>query len=316
MANKNTASFVFTEVTNETGWDSNGVAWLVGLISAVYPFLGYDAACHLAEEVPHASRNVPLAMVGSVAMNGLIGLAYVIVLLFSTSSLSTLLETPTGFPFMQIYLDVTQSRAGALIMSLVPVLIATAANVAGLTSTSRTLYSFVRDSAVPFSSYLSHVDERTHVPARSVVLVGALQILLGFIYIGSETAFNAVLSMAIIGMYASYLLPIVVMLLHGRQKLSTSDYGPFRLGRPLGIVLNLISIAWMCLVIVFSTFPGSIPTTASTMNYSIVVMAGWLLFGFVYYLFSGRGKFQVPHFVTGSSNGVLTGVPVEVKASP
>jgi choline transport protein len=40
MAPKNTASFVFTEVTNSSGWANDGVSWLVGLLSAVYPFLG------------------------------------------------------------------------------------------------------------------------------------------------------------------------------------------------------------------------------------------------------------------------------------
>ena len=70
-------------------------------------------------------------MVGSVIINGLMGLAYVIVLLFSTGSLESLLTTPTGFPFMQIYLDVTKSRAGTTVMSLLLILIAIAAATAG-----------------------------------------------------------------------------------------------------------------------------------------------------------------------------------------
>lgn len=41
MAPKNTPSFVFTEFVNSSGWSNDGVSWLVGLISAVYPFLGY-----------------------------------------------------------------------------------------------------------------------------------------------------------------------------------------------------------------------------------------------------------------------------------
>lgn len=72
----------------------------------------------MAEEIPNATRNVPIAMVGSVVANGLMGLVYVVVLLFSTGSLETLLATPTGFPFMQIYLDATKSRAGATVISL------------------------------------------------------------------------------------------------------------------------------------------------------------------------------------------------------
>ena len=124
MAPKNTAHFVFLETTNASGWSSQGVSWLVGLLSAVYPLLGYDAACHLAEEMPHAARNVPLAMVGSVTVNGVLGLAYCIVLLFSTGPLDELLATPTGYPFMQVFYNATQSTAGATILSLVIIIIA------------------------------------------------------------------------------------------------------------------------------------------------------------------------------------------------
>lgn len=41
MAPKHSAHYVFVEVSNESGWSSDGVAWLVGLLSSVFPFLGY-----------------------------------------------------------------------------------------------------------------------------------------------------------------------------------------------------------------------------------------------------------------------------------
>lgn len=40
MANKSTAEVVFVDFVNGSGWGNDGVSWLVGLISAVYPFLG------------------------------------------------------------------------------------------------------------------------------------------------------------------------------------------------------------------------------------------------------------------------------------
>ncbi|KAK2009726.1 amino acid permease [Colletotrichum eremochloae] len=305
MAPKNTPSFVFTEFVNSSGWESDGVSWLVGLISAVYPFLGYDAACHLAEEMPNASRHVPIAMVGSVIGNGLMGLIYGTVLLFSTGPLERLLSTPTGFPFMQIYMDVTNSRAGATMMSMLLSFTAIAATVAGITSTSRTVWAFARDRATPYDHYLSRVNKRQRIPVHAVVLVTVLQMLLGFIYLGNTTAFNAILSMAIIGMYASYILPIAYMLACGRKNLSPSDYGPFKLGPVMGPVLNIISLIWMTIVIVFSTFPSVMPVTPQNMNYSSVVMMGWMFFGIAYYLTFGRKKFEVP--VVGSN--VVDGVP-------
>lgn len=220
------------------------------------------------------------------------GLGYCIVLLYAAGPLDKLLSTPTGFPFIQIFLDATKSKAGATVMSLMITLIAIAATVAGVTSTSRTLWAFARDRATPFHGSLSRVNQRFGVPVWAIIVITILQMLLGLIYLGNTTAFNAVLSMAIIGMYLSYVIPIICMLFYGRRQLT--QRGRFRLGTTLGVSCNIISILWIILVIVFSTFPTTMPVTAENMNYAVVVMAGWVLFGLVYYIVFGRFKFHVP----------------------
>ena len=306
MSDKNPAHSVFAGVENLTGWSSDGVAWIVGLISTIYPFLGYDAACHLAEEIPHAARNVPLAIMGSIGLNGLMGLAFATLVLFSTGPLEQILATPTGFPFIQIFFDVTKSHVGATILSLFPIIIAMAAAVAGITSTSRTLWAFSRDKASPFSGFLSKVNRCEAIPERAIWSIVMLQVLLGFIYLGSATAFNAILSMAIIGMYLSYLLPIIAMLIGGRRALRASDYGPFKLGRGLGIFLNVVSVVWITTCVIFSAFPTIMPVTAGNMNYSSVVISGWLFFGLAYYVLLGRHKFEMPVVQAG----VVLGIPL------
>ncbi|KHN93827.1 Amino acid/polyamine transporter I [Metarhizium album ARSEF 1941] len=293
LADKTTSDVVFVDLVNDNGWDNNGVSWLVGLISAVYPFLGYDAACHLAEELPQPSRNVPLAMVGSVLINGVMGLAYVTVLLYSASS-TDLENAPMGFSFMQIFLDATNSRVGATVMSAMLTSVAAASAVAGITSTSTTLWAFSRDQATPCHEFLSHISPRLHIPLNAVAVVVVLQVLLGFIYLGNDTAFSAILSMAIVALYLSYLLPILYMLRYGRWNLQPEQYGRFRLGFVPGIVLNLLSAAWMITVMIFSLFPATLPVTPQNMNYSIVVLGGWIVFGLAYYSVRARHKFQVP----------------------
>ncbi|RGP60207.1 amino acid permease [Fusarium sporotrichioides] len=291
---KNDAEGVFTKFSNSTGWSSDGVAWLVGLISTVYPFLGYDAACHLAEELPQASRNVPVAIVGSVVLNGIIGLAYVMMLGFSAGSLTTILDTRTGFPFMVIFSEATRSNAFTTVLVLFPVMIAMAASVAGLTSTSRTLWAFSRDDGTPLSSYISKVDDKKQIPLRAVAIITVLEMLLGLIYVGNSTAFNAVLSMAIIGMYISYLLPVACMLFFGRRTLSPTDYGPFKLNRLSGMVCNTVALVWSIVAVIFSTFPTQMPVTETNMNYSIVIMAGWIVLGLLHYVAVGRHRFKMP----------------------
>lgn len=248
-------------------------------------------------------------MVGSTVANGILGLAYCVALLYATGPLDELLATPTGFPFMQIFQSAARgSAAGATLLSLAVTLTAIAATAAGVASTSRTLWAFARDAATPWHRALGRVDHAHDVPTLAVVVVTVLQALLGLIYLGSSTAFSAVLAMAVIGMYLSYLLPVCYMLLVGRASLPASAYGPFRLGRRLGVAANVVSVVWLIVSIVFSTFPSAVPVTAENMNYSSVVMGGWVVFGAVYYLGWGWKEFKVP-VVTGAD--LIDGVAVK-----
>jgi choline transport protein len=113
MAPKARSILRLIETYNASGWSNDGVSWLVGLVSCLYPFLGYDAACHLAEEMDYPARNVRIAMVGSVVLNGILGLGYCLMLLFSLGDLDNLLSSPTGLPFIHLFQNVTQSSAGA-----------------------------------------------------------------------------------------------------------------------------------------------------------------------------------------------------------
>lgn len=254
----------------------------------------YDSTCHLAEEIPKPSRNVPLAMVGSCVLNGIMGLGYIILLLYSTGPLKDLLTTRTGFPFMEIYLNATKSPIGATMMCLSFTIIAVVATGAATASTSRTLWAFARDGATPLHHHISKVDSATEVPILAILIVVTLQALLGFLYLGNTTAYNAVLAMAAIGLYLSYLLPIACMLGHRLQNKQAITYGEFRLGQPFGIFLNILSVLWLTVAIIFSTFPSELPPAANNANYSSAVMFGWVLFGAVYYFGWGRKTFKVP----------------------
>lgn len=233
-------------------------------------------------------------MVGSVVVNGLMGFVYCVVLLYAAPPLTRLLNNPYGFPFMEIYLEVTHSRPGATVMSLMLCFVASAATAACMTSTSRTLWAFARDRGVPYHMAVSKVGKSSQIPLTAVVIITILEFLLGLIYLGNSTAFYAILSMAIIGMYISYAIPIVYMLFGGRQRIRKSDYGTFRLGPIFGPVLNIIGLIWMVVSVIFSAFPTIMPVTPQNMNYSVVVMAGWTLFGLIFYVWYGRHKFDVP----------------------
>jgi choline transport protein len=249
----------------------------------------------MAEELDNPARYVPIAMVGSVTVNGILGLIYCIVLLFCLGDLEELLATTTSFPFMQIFLNSTRSKAGATVLAVIISLTAIGGAFAGLISTSRTSWAFARDSGMPFSRYFAHLDSDRKIPVRMCVLLTVVQALLGLLYLGNTTAFNAVLSMAILGIYASYVLPIVYMLVYGRTPSTYRivRFGPFTLGR-WGSAINIFALLWGTLAMLFSTFPSYQPVTPENMNYSSVVMGGWVILGAIYYVVFQRKSYKGP----------------------
>lgn len=85
----------------------------------------------------------------------------------------------------------------------------------GITTTaSRMTWSFARDNGLPMSRYLARVSQRTKVPVTAALTVTGIAALLTLIYIGSDTAFNDVISLTITGFYGSYLVPAAFLLYH------------------------------------------------------------------------------------------------------
>ena len=233
-------------------------------------------------------------MLGSIIVNGSIGLIYCTVLLFSLGDLDDLLASDTGFPFIQLFLNVTKSRAGTTVLTLIPTLVAVAASVAGLTSTSRTAWAFARDDAFPFSAFFAELDEKSRVPLRMCVLVTVLQGLLGILYVVNTTAFNALLSMAILCMYVSYALPVTFKLYNDYlAPVNRLPVAWFSMGRG-GRYVNGAALLWSCLAIVFCVFPSAQPVTPENMNYAVVVFAGWMGVGGVYWVGWKRGRYTGP----------------------
>jgi hypothetical protein len=111
----------------------------------------------VAEEVYNASTVVPWAIVATIMVNGVLGLALLIALLFCLGDVTAALNTPTGFPFIEIFAQATNSNAGATTMTCLILLLLAASGSGCMATASRLLWSFSRDNAVPFSGYISRV---------------------------------------------------------------------------------------------------------------------------------------------------------------
>ncbi|PMD29417.1 amino acid transporter [Hyaloscypha variabilis F] len=71
-------------------------------------------------------------------------------------------------------------------------------------------------------------------------------------------------------------------------------WGPFRIPGILGIINNAYACLYMIFVIFWSVWPPETPVDATTMNYSVVVTGGVIIFSIVWYWIRGRKEYEGP----------------------
>ena len=71
-------------------------------------------------------------------------------------------------------------------------------------------------------------------------------------------------------------------------------WGPWRVPGWLGIINNVVSMAFMVTIWIFGFFPPATPVTATTMNYSSLMFGATVLYSVFYYLVWGRKNFNGP----------------------
>ncbi len=129
-----TADFVFTAYINETGWSNNVVGWFIGLLPSVWCCVGFDGAIHLSEETTKSATTIPKVIVTTVIINGIMAFLFLLVTLFSISNIDDALSTPTGYPIIEIFRQVTKSTTAATLMETAVVVIGVAAEFGTLAS--------------------------------------------------------------------------------------------------------------------------------------------------------------------------------------
>ena len=93
---------VFTTFNDGGDWQNTGLATLVGILSVQLSLIGPDAVVHMSEEVRNASKTIPRIMLATLVFNGALGFVMLVTLCFCIGNLEEVLETPTGYPFIQV----------------------------------------------------------------------------------------------------------------------------------------------------------------------------------------------------------------------
>ncbi|PYH45763.1 putative choline transport protein Ctr [Aspergillus saccharolyticus JOP 1030-1] len=245
------ASFVFGHFVNSTGWKSDGIAFIVGLINPNWIFACLDSATHLAEEVPQPERNIPIAIMATVGIGFVTAWFYCVAMFFSIQDLDALLNSSTGVPILELYYQALSNKAGAIVLETLLIVTGMGCLIACHTWQSRLAWAFARDRGVPCHQWVSTVNVKLDVPMWAHFASSLIVALLGLLYLGSSTAFNSMVTACIALLYISYSVPVICMLYRGRDNIK---HGPFWLGK-WGLAANYITLAWTLFCLVMYSFP-------------------------------------------------------------
>ncbi|KAE8353471.1 amino acid/polyamine transporter I [Aspergillus coremiiformis] len=310
MADHKSNKEVFKDFVNSGGFPTDGLSFFVGMIGCVFAFAGGDAAVHMAEEVGNAAVAIPRAILLSVLINGTLGFTMLIATLFCMGDVGKAINTPTGYPFIEIFYQATDSISGALGMSSIILIIAICSVIGMLAATSRQFWSFARDRGVPGWRLWSQVSVRTCTPTYSILLTMTIACLLGLVNIGSKVALNGIVSMTVSGMYLSYLI-VATLLLYRRYTGEIARYndsedmlvnvpgaklmwGPFHVPGIFGTLINGYAVIYMIIVVFFSFWPTTMSVDKTTMNFSVVGTGGTVILALVYYMLRARHVYTGP----------------------
>jgi amino acid permease (GABA permease) len=281
-------SWTFTEFHNDTGWSSSIYAFLVGLLMAQYTYTGYDASAHVAEETKQAATEAPKGMVRSVWVSILAGWVLLVAVTAAIQDYEGARNSATGLPPAQIFIDAAGRHTGEFLV----VICAVAqffCGMASVTANSRMSFAFSRDNALPGSRLWSKVNPRTGTPTNSIWLCVTCSLILALPALKSLIAYFAVTSIAVIGLYIAYVVPVFL-----RRRNPEFRTGPWHLGR-WSAIIGWIAVVWVMFIVVLFMLPQYAPGSwgDDTFNYAPVAVGVVLVFATITWFAGGRTHFMI-----------------------
>jgi len=278
-------SYTFFHYENHFGWSNVVYVFFIGLLMAQYTFTGFDASAHVAEETHNAATNAPKGIVNSVIVSLIAGWVLLLAITAAIQNYDSELATSTGLPAAQIFIDAAGHKLGLFLIFIAGVA-QFFCGMASVTANSRMTYAFSRDGALPGSQLWSRVNSRTGTPTNSVWLCTICALILASPAIKSTTAYLAVTSIAVIGLYIAYVTPVLL-----RRLNPDFQPGEWNLGR-WSAVLGWIAIAWVAFIVILFMLPPATPITVANFNYAPLAVLAVLAFASVTWFAGGRQHFM------------------------
>lgn len=246
----------------------------------------------MAEEVADAGRSVPIAIVWSYVLNGIMGFILLISYLFAIPSVDDALNDPSTYPFIYAFRSAVPTSGVNGLTSVVLILVI-ASNISFNAATSRQTWSFARDRGLPFSDWIGHVSPGKEIPANAVALTCLLSAVLSLINIGSSAAFNAIISLQVVALMFTYCISISCVMYRRIYHPETLPKARWSLGS-WGLGINVAGLVYAFFAFFWCFWPNATPVDASSFNWAVVMFVGVIVLSLVMFLVKGRKVYRGP----------------------
>jgi amino acid transporter len=255
------ASFSYVFTHRSFGAFNHHMYWFyvlpLGFLLTMYTITGYDASAHVSEETHGADESAPKGVWRSVFYSAVIGWILLLALTFAIQKKDIGTIGSAGFPALAI-LSTALSSAAAKSIILISTVGQLFCGMACVTSASRMTFAFSRDGAIPGHRLWRKLGANgTPTYAVGFVCLLALIVTIPAFFpnsAGAPVAFFAVTSIAVIGLYIAYTIPVFLRWRMGDR----FQPGPWTLGKKYKWV-NPIAFVWVALCVIIFCLPVNDP---------------------------------------------------------
>ena len=318
-------SSVFTDTVNNTGFfggRTTGLGFWLGVVPlsvilTQYTITGYDASAHLSEETHSAADSAATGIWRSIFYSAIGGWILLLAFLFAVQNEAGVSAGGGG-------VAVIFSQALTVNWSSLVLFISTAGQffctVACMTSTTRMLFAFSRDGAVPGAKYWSRLNGN-RVPVYGVMISVVIAVLITLpaivtvnipvngALVPTPVAFFAVVSIGVVGLYLAFAIPIFLRWRAG----DSFTPGGWTLGNkykwmaPIAVAEILIT-SFIALLPTSTLgapwYPGFGAASLKYVNYTPIVVGGSLLALWIGWHLSAKKWFTGPKMTIDLPAGV------------
>jgi amino acid transporter len=244
----------------------------------------------MIEEMPNPATQGPRMMIYAIVMAVVTGFGYITAVIAVIQDVEAAISAPQVL--LEIYYQATQNKAGSICLMMYPLISFVICAIDDMATSARMAYALARDGGMPFNRHFQRVSPDYGVPVAGLFWCFAWDVVFGLIFLGSNNAFNAIISAAVVCFTITYAIPPGINMLRGRRMLPKSR--SFKLPETIGYICNASSVLWAALTTVLFVWPTSNPTNAVNMNYCIVAFGVIIVIAGSNWIFGARKTYSPP----------------------